>query len=125
MHRRIRLDDVQALRSGRGLARDELRSLWLHRVVAAKVIDEPMRARTLALRNLERMRAAHPRGRVLAILAEWEQLVLGPTERLLEVLTAPAARPVELRQSSPFAGLLTDQDRQRALSSFSAAHPPS
>jgi hypothetical protein len=37
---------------------------------------------------------------------------------VLETLTSSAPRSVELRQNSPFAGVLTDEERLQALESF-------
>jgi hypothetical protein len=41
----------------------------------------------------------------------------GP-EDLLQVLTSPAESAVELRQNSPFAGVLDEAERRRVLIAF-------
>jgi excisionase family DNA binding protein len=120
-HRRIRRSDLLAFqRPGRtgGLTRDQLRSLWLHRAVAGKLVTHPDRGLRLARRNLRRMQQAHPRGRVTRVLADWQHLLDGPVEQVAEVLTSKDQRAIELRQNSPFAGLLTERERAGVLRSF-------
>jgi hypothetical protein len=43
-------------------------------------------------------------------------------DRILETLTSRTPRARELRQNSPFAGVLTEAERQRVLSGFQAIH---
>jgi hypothetical protein len=100
------------------LTRDQLRSLWLHRAVAGKVALDPPRALDKARRNLTLMRDAHRRGQVTAELDAWQTLLDGPLERLLDVLVSKAHRAVELRQNTPFSGILTATERSRALAAF-------
>lgn len=42
---------------------------------------------------------------------DWSQLLDGPIETLLATLTDPPLRGREVRQNSPFAGLLGDDER--------------
>jgi hypothetical protein len=67
-----------------------------------------------ALDNLQQMRASS-RGQAHRRLDEWEQLLLGPTDRLLAARVSPSPKGRELRQNSPFAGVLTDVERARVL----------
>lgn len=121
-HRRVRRSDVVRLLTGSAtLTRDQQRSLWLHRVVAGKVALDPDRTLALARRNLERLRAQHPAGGVTADFDEWEALLDGPVEALVATLVAPSRRAVELRQNSPFAGVLTERERAKALAAFRSA----
>lgn len=122
VHRRVRQEDVEAFRdSGRGLTRDQLRSLWLHRAVAGKLALDPPRVLGKARRNLQRMRQAHPGGRVQADFDAWEQLLDGPLERLFDTLTSASPRAIGLRQNTPFAGVLTSAERSKALAAFRAS----
>jgi excisionase family DNA binding protein len=119
VHRRVRRSDVLRLIAGSGgLTRDQQRSLWLHRAVAGRLALDPDRLRERARRNLITMRERHPRGRVTADFDEWESLLAGPVDVLLDTMVSSSARAVELRQNSPFAGTLTDRDRTRALAAF-------
>jgi excisionase family DNA binding protein len=121
-HRRVRRADVlRLLRGEPGATRDQQRSRWLHRVVAGKLALDPERVLATARRNLARLRAAHPRGAVTADFDEWAALLDGPLDTLLDVLVSPSARAAELRQNSPFAGVLTERERAKALAAFRAA----
>jgi excisionase family DNA binding protein len=121
-HRRVRRADVVQLLGGiRGLMRDQQRSLWLHRVVAGKVALDPTRSVAQARRNLSHLRSQHPTGAVTSHFDEWEALLDGPVEVLLASLVSPSRRAVELRQNSPFAGVLTERERAKALAAFQAA----
>jgi excisionase family DNA binding protein len=114
-HRRVRRGDVDAIRDRtQRLTRDQRRSLWLAYAVAGRVVSDPDAARELALDNLRRMRASS-RGQARRWLDEWEHLLLGPVDRLLVALVSRSPRSRELRQSSPFAGMLTDDERLRVL----------
>lgn len=122
-HRRIRRSDVLAfIRQGSHhgtLTRDQLRSLWLHQAVAGKLVMNPNRVFTQARRNLDKLRGIHRRGQAARWLDEWSHLLHGPAEGVLEALTSRSQRGIELRQNSPFAGVLTEHERQRVLRRFS------
>jgi excisionase family DNA binding protein len=121
-HRRVRLDDVLRLKQGQRRAGDltmeQLRSLWLHQVVAGRLVTDPDRTLRRARANLRALKAAHPRGVAARWLSEWERLLEAPTEEVLEALTSRSEKACELRQNSPFAGVVTERERQRALASF-------
>lgn len=114
-HRRIRRGDVEALleRTQR-LTRDQRRSLWLSYAIAGRIAENPIAARHQALENLRRMRDSS-RGQARRWLDEWERLLLGPTDRMLRVLVSPSPKSRELRQNSPFAAVLNDDERARVL----------
>ena len=94
------------------------RSLALHRAVAEKLRAQPaLLGRAKA--NLQRWEAdASPR--VRPVFAEWRSLLDGPFDGLLALLTADDAPATRLRQSSPFAGLLTASERFAILREFQA-----
>lgn len=119
-HRRVRRHDVVALqRTGeRSLTRDQVRSLWIHAAVAGHLASNPNRVLGRARTNLERLTVVHPRGQAARWLREWQRLLAGPIEPILAALTSQSARSVELRQNSPFAGVLGPRERQRVLKSF-------
>jgi excisionase family DNA binding protein len=126
-HRRIRAVDAYALqRSGDqgGLTADALRSLWLHTAVAGKVVADPQRVVRRAARNLDGLVGTHPRGNAARQLQRWGRLLRGPLDELVDALTSRSARSVELRQNSPFAGVLTDRERRRVLEAFRASRRP-
>lgn len=116
-HRRVRRTDVDRL-VGRALTRDQERSLWLHHAVAAHVVADPVGALRTASRGLERLRDVHPAGPVVRSLELWQEIVDAGPSRVLEALTSRDAWAVELRQNSPFAGILTGAERSAVLQSF-------
>ena len=97
------------------------RSLAFHRAVAEKLRAQPARLGQ-AKANLERW-AAGASPRVRPVFAEWHSLLDGPFDRLLAILTADEPRAARLRQSSPFAGLLTPSERFAILREFQAHDP--
>ena len=98
-----------------------LASLWLHRAVAGKLALDPPRVLAKARRNMARMRQVHASGRVQADFDAWEQLLDGPLRQLFDVLASASPRAVELRQNTPFAGVLTPAERAKALAAFRAS----
>lgn len=121
-HRRVNRADVEALRTRtQRLTRDQLRSLWLNHAVAGKLVADPERVVDLARRNLARMRAANSRGQARRWLDVWETLLEGPIEDVMEALTSRSPRARELRQNSPFAGVLDEAERTQVLSGYANA----
>lgn len=120
-HRRVLRADFEAfVGQQRGLTRDKLRSLWLHQAVAGKLVMRPAVVLMQAQRNLTKLRAEHPNGRVVDQFDDWERLLRSPLEQLLSTLTSTSQRAIELRQNSPFAGVLTGHERTQILNSFKA-----
>ena len=105
------------------LTRDQVRSLWLGYATVGKVAADPSRAFSKARRNLELMRKVHRHGGAQRWFDEWDGLLRGPVDDVLEVLASRSPRSRELRQNSPFAGVLSEGERQRVLRSFGKRHP--
>jgi hypothetical protein len=51
-------------------------------------------------------------------LAEWEEILVGDHDHALRLLTEDSPRGTRLRQSSPFAGVLTAAERQAILDRY-------
>lgn len=120
-HRRIRRSDVLSAQSRtQRMSRDQRRALWLNHAVAGELVRDPELALSVARRNLEKLRASH---RSKRWTDEWEKLIGGPIEDVLFALTSPSPKNRELRQNSPFAGLLSEEDRERVLASFGRPDP--
>lgn len=98
------------------------RSLALHRRIAEKVLAHPDLL-DKARDNLRRWQQTE--GSPKLALAEWEQILNGPTDQIAEFLTERPERATRLRQSSPFAGILTEAERKAIYDSFSTRtyHP--
>ena len=92
------------------------RSLAFGRAVAAKLKARPeLIARAKA--TLERwLTTCSPRAR--GTLLEWLETLNGPTDAVLHLLTSPDERATRLRQSNPFAGVLSPQERNAILRKF-------
>jgi excisionase family DNA binding protein len=117
-HRRVKRSDVEAVKiRTQRLTRDQRRSLWLAYATAGRIVENPDHARALAHQNIDHKRGT-TRGQARRWMDEWQELLGGPIEHLLEVLVSPSPRSRELRQNSPFAGLLSDEERTRILSSW-------
>jgi excisionase family DNA binding protein len=114
---RVRRADVEALLH-RTLSRAELEQLWLHRAIAGKFVSNPAAVRAAAAINLRRLRRLHPGDPEWAWLDRWEAVLDNGAEAVLDVLTSSAAYAVELRSTSPFAGVLSEVERSRVLAAF-------
>jgi excisionase family DNA binding protein len=119
VHRRLLRSDVEALaRTRRGLTREELRSLWLNRAVAAHLARDPERVLERARRNLARFSEIHARGSAEPWLKRWQTVLDQGPEAVMETLTSTAPEAAELRQNSPFPGVLPEKERRQVLESF-------
>ena len=88
------------------------RSLALHAAVAEKLAAQPQLL-DVARANIARWRKTGP----APALCEWEDLIERmPLPRLLEILRSPSEPARRLRQSSPFAGVLSPEEHQAILS---------
>jgi excisionase family DNA binding protein len=118
-HRRVRRSDVERLgRGGMGehVPRPEqVRSLWLHRAVAGRLARDPERVLARAARNLDRLERVHSSGMSARYLARWRELIADGPEAVMRTLVADTAEADELRQNSPFAGVLPAGERLAIL----------
>ncbi len=93
------------------LTEPEERSLRLHEMIAAKLAARPEPVIALARHNLATQRAADDGGRSSSYLDAWERLLDGPLDVLAATLTSTDQTARDLRQSSPFSGVLSDEER--------------
>jgi excisionase family DNA binding protein len=115
--RRIRRCDVEALIEP-GMDREQLETLWLHRAVAGRLVRNPGAVLAAAAINLRRLRRMHPEGRAWEWLDRWDAVLEQGVEAVLEALTSSAAYAVELRATSPFAGILPESERRAVVRAF-------
>lgn len=117
-HRRIRRSDVEALadRTLR-LTRDQRRSLWLAYAIAGRLVAAPEAIVQTAKSNLKEMRKS-ARGRAQSWLDEWERLLNGSVSALLGAMTSRSQYGRDLRQNSPFAGVLSEVERAEVLAAW-------
>ena len=90
------------------------RSLALHEAVAAKLEAQPQLVE-VARANLQRWLSTNP---AAALREWWQMLEVTPLPALLALLRSPGDEAARLRQSSPFAGLLTPMERQAILNDY-------
>ena len=64
------------------------------------------------------MRTAHPTGMSARWLDAWQAVLDEGPEAVLQTLTAQTPLAIELRQNSPFAGVLADRERRGVLGAF-------
>jgi len=99
--------------------REDRRSLALHEAIAQRLLEDPEGVLRRARRTLTLAMKRHPGAQ--ALLEEWD-LVLGlPLPDLVEVLRDPRPRARELRQVTPFAGVLSASERTRVYRAFEAS----
>ena len=96
----------------------EARSLAMHCLIALKIAEEPVllgrvRKNLAAWRN--RYGADMPRA-----LDEWQRVLERPWPEIAALITDTGERAARLRQSSPFAGVLTPAERRHIYEAFGA-----
>jgi hypothetical protein len=96
----------------------EARSLALHCLAAASIERRP-ELLEIARRNLANWRRARG-GALPPALQEWEPILCRPWPEIAAIMTAPTEEGARLRQSSPFAGVLTPAQRRRVYEAFRA-----
>ncbi len=98
-----------------GHRRAELRSLAYHRAVARRLTPAQVES---ARRRVNRWKAdgrIHPKW-----AEEWERVLDAPLARIVDTLGEDTPWAADLRQSSPFAGTLSDYERRRLLRAVEA-----
>jgi hypothetical protein len=104
-------------------ARLDERSLALHRLVAEKIGADPTLL-DVARANLRHWQAASPERS--PALCEWEHILdESPVDEVIALLIECSERATRLRQSSPFAGILTEAERKAIYESYATrTHHP-
>jgi hypothetical protein len=110
----LRRADVEALIRP-ALGRTETEQLWLHRAIAGKFVANPAALLAAAAINLRRLRRMHPDGYSWEWIDRWQAVIDDGPETVLEALTSSADYAVELRGTSPFAGILSEVERRTVL----------
>jgi excisionase family DNA binding protein len=116
-HRYLRRSEVLAL-SGRGPTRDQEQSRWLHTAVASHLVSEPDLVLARARDNVDRFADVHKGTMAEYWLDVWRETLSAGTDSVLNVLVSDAPRARDLRQNSPFTGILPEGERRKVLRSF-------
>ncbi len=96
----------------------EARSLAMHCLIARK-IETDRRLLDAARHNLGEWIARYGDGAPRA-LGEWREILARPWPEIAALITDAGESAVRLRQSSPFAGVLTPAERRRLYEAFRA-----
>lgn len=110
----------QAARHFSDHIRIEERSIALHRAVAERIRENPGLMKE-AVKNLQRyLQQFFSKGREpSSALLEWQDILENLSlEEVLEFMVSDSERARRLRQSSPFAGILTPRERWRIYEAY-------
>lgn len=118
-HRYVRRSDVLAL-ARRPLTREQEQSRWLHAAVAGHLVAEPGAVLDRARENLGRFSAVHAGTMAAYWLGMWREALDAGPDQVLSVLVSDTAEAAEMRQNSPFTGILPPGERRAVLESFRA-----
>lgn len=98
------------------LTRVERRSLAYHRAVADVLQEHPEEIIQRARTHLEKLRALHPHA--AALLNRWHAWLALPPEILIKQFIDISELAQDMRQVSPFAGVLSAEQRKMVLDRF-------
>jgi hypothetical protein len=96
----------------------DLRSLAMHTLIARKLTRDPGLL-AVARANLRRW-SKRSGSNTPAWLEEWQAILKRPWREVAALVTEWSPHATRLRQSSPFAGVLTPQERKRIYDAFRA-----
>lgn len=110
-------DAIERARSRRPpMSRREHRVSWeLHRAVADRIRRDPGPVLSIARRNIARMNEQRRDEYAQSWVDEWERLVSGSVPALIKRMLDTDERASDLRQMTPFAGALTQDERVVAI----------
>jgi excisionase family DNA binding protein len=118
-HRYVRRSDVLALAT-RPLTREQEQSRWLHAAIASRLVTEPDLVLGRARDNLDRFSAVHSGTMAAHWLGLWRTALDAGPDRVLSLLVSDTPQAAEMRQNSPFTGILPSDERRAVLESFRA-----
>ena len=96
----------------------EARSLALHCLIARKITENPSLL-GVARRNVDAWNRAAGK-ETPRYLLEWRRILERPWPRIAALITEQGENAARLRQSSPFAGVLSAAERKRIYDAFRA-----
>lgn len=118
-HRRIRRSDIDALLEGRTMTNEQRKQLWMHQAMLTHLLTRPEEVMGLARENIRRWSSMHRAdGRTVEYLREWDSILTQGLEETVDTILSTSPRARELRQNSPFAGVLNEAERMQALRTF-------
>ena len=96
---------------------NDAKSLALHTVIAYKISKDPSLLEN-ARENLADMRSRYEPDGVPLYIEEWEQILTLHWRQIAALLIAVTEEAILLRSSSPFTGILTQEERLRIIEPF-------
>ena len=99
-----------------GMTREDRRSLDLHRAIADRLIKEPQLLLEHARRNLSLMWDRHPHAH--SLFNEWRSILSRPVDEIVAAVLDPGLHGRDLRKVTPFAGVLSADERARVYRKF-------
>ncbi|MFV1971581.1 MAG: hypothetical protein ACC683_11345, partial [Acidimicrobiia bacterium] len=87
--------------------------------IAQRLRHEPDTVLGVARRNLHAMSEAHPDAHEL--IDEWYNILERPVTSIVEAMVDPSMHARDLRQVTPFAGVLSPTERAEAYTRFAAS----
>lgn len=104
------------------LTREDERSLAYHEAIVKRLKEDPAQAIMAARKNLEMMRKRQLyAGKLFNRWDEWLRL---PTDELICNLLDPGLLGRDMRQVSPFAGILSARERLKIINTFRKRYRP-
>ena len=97
----------------------EKRSIILHQAIADKIIKNPSFLEK-AKENLHRWSSMKDQNRSSKYFKEWEKILEKDVDEILKIMVENTEQMHLLRQSSPFTGILTPQERWKIYETFRA-----
>lgn len=101
----------------------DARSLELHRLYAQRIRENPELFSVVQDNIAFLLRRVVPGGR--GYILEWEKAAEEGIDACLRLAVADTERAATLRQSSPFAGVISQEERLKFLRHWKATHEPS
>jgi hypothetical protein len=98
------------------------RSLAFGRLIADRVRSDPALLATARATVARWLTTCSPRSR--STLLEWDHALAGGVAPTIDLLTGTDQRATRLRQSNPFAGVLSAAERNAVLREFLRHDPP-
>ena len=95
----------------------DARSLALHCKIAHKINKDPSLLE-IPERNLRRWSQKTPSEQTPQPIKEWQQILAQPWPNVAAFIISCTDKAFRLRQSSPFAGVLSPQERKRIYDAF-------
>ncbi|MCQ3812614.1 MAG: helix-turn-helix transcriptional regulator [Acidimicrobiia bacterium] len=101
---------------GTPFTRDQERSLFLHIAISQVLRSRGAEVIDIARCNILRMRSVNPHAS--ALLDEWDRILEGTDNQIVARMLDPSEHGRDLRQVTPFAGVLSPAQRAAVYRSF-------